>query len=260
MPSPFPGMDPYLENSYYWQGFHNRLIARVADDLAPRLRPHYFVATEVRVYVADAMIDPFRGRPDIAVYEPGETLVHDIAPLYDMASLPRTIILPRDDEVREGYLEIRTAGRGKNVVTVVELLSPSNKRFGSGRLAYLQKRGNVLASTTHLVEIDLLRAGPTMPMRDAMISDYRVLVSRSEHRPRADLYEFSVRQPIPAFLLPLLPGSDEPLVDLNRILHEFYEQAGYDLEIDYRVPAEPPLSGDDALWADQLLRAAGLRS
>jgi hypothetical protein len=31
MPSPFPGMDPYLENPEFWPGVHNRLIVAIID-------------------------------------------------------------------------------------------------------------------------------------------------------------------------------------------------------------------------------------
>lgn len=259
MPTPFPGMDPYLEAPDFWQGFHNRLIARMADDLAPRLRPRYFVATEVRIYQPFPGENTFIGRPDVTAYERSDLLLHELAPSYDAAPIPRTVMVPRPDEMGEAYLEIRRVGRSKKVVTVVELLSPANKRWGHGNEVYLQKRANILTSNTHLVEIDLLREGAPMPLHDAVISDYRILVSRAEKRPRADLYDFSVRQPIPSFPLPLLPDDEEPLVNLNHILHALYDQAGYDLEIDYRRDAEPPLHGEDVVWAADLLRTAGLR-
>ncbi|MBX7237523.1 MAG: DUF4058 family protein [Caldilineales bacterium] len=259
MSTPFPGMDPYLEAPEGWLDVHNSLIAALRTDLAPRLRPRYFVATEMRIYDPDALVDPFRGRPDLAAYERSEGLLHEVAPIYEVASFPRTVLLPMRDLVRESYLEIRPAGRSKNAVAVIELLSPGNKHSGSGREAYLRKRGAILSSSTHLVEIDLLRGGPPMPLSDAVISDYRILVSRAEQRPRAELYDFSLRHPIPAFPLPLLPGDEEPTVDLNRILHDLYDQVGYDLAVDYTGPADPPLSGEDAHWADQLLRAASLR-
>ena len=99
-----------------------------------------------------------------------------------------------------------------------------------------------------------------MPMRGYHgPSDSRLLVSRAERRPHADLLPFSIRQPIPAFRLPLAPGDDEPEVDLNRLLHDLYDRAGYDLRIDYCAEADPPLMGGDAAWADALMRAAGLR-
>lgn len=60
------------------------------------------------------------------------------------------------------------------------------------------------------------------PMQEKR-SDYRIAISRSWQRPRADLYLFSVRQPIPSFLVPLRPGEQEPVLPLNRILHDLYD-------------------------------------
>jgi len=141
---------------------------------------------------------------------------------------------------------------------LIEILSPTNKESKDGRLQYERKRRKVLASATSLVEIDLLRGGKPFAMKvlgqsSAKTSDYRIVISRSWQRPSADLYLFSVRQPIPSFLIPLRPGEQEPVLPLNRILHELYDQGGYDLAIEYTDPADPPLATEDALWAAQLL-------
>ena len=168
--------------------------------------------------------------------------------------------LPIPDHVREAYLEVRHVGTAE-VVTVLEILSPTNKHPGEGRRQYEQKRLTIFGTPTNLVEIDLLRAGDPMTMwGNSHASHYRVLVSRARQRPSGDLYPFNVRQPIPDIPLPLLPDDAEPSVELNRILHDLYERAGYDLRINYRGDATPPLEGDDAVWADALLREAGLRN
>jgi hypothetical protein len=69
------------------------------------------------------------------------------------------------------------------------------------------------------------------------------------------LFTFSLRQLIPAVLVPLLPGRDEPALDLNAVLHALYERARYDLRLDYARPAVPPLVDDDAAWAAGLAGA-----
>lgn len=258
MPTPFPGMDPYLEQPDLWQNVHNSLIVALRDDLAPRLRPRYFVAIEERTYQGLASSLTFAGRPDVAALRAREP-----APRYQAGQAAGatlvTVELPLPDIVRETYLEVRARDMDR-MVTVVEILSPSNKLPGEGRELYERKRLKVLGSLTNLVEIDLLRAGPPMTMagngRDA---SYRILISRSLARPQADLLIFGVRDPIPDFPLPLQPGEEEPLVELNRLLHELYDRAGYDLRIDYRAEPEPPLEEEDAAWADVLLRQAGLR-
>ena len=161
--------------------------------------------------------------------------------------------------MRETYLEVRETGTDY-VIAVMEMLSPTNKRPGRGRRIYEDKRLDVLATRTHFIEIDLLRAGEPMPIvGNGSTSAYRILVSRGDHRPTATLYAFDVRQPIPTFPLPLPPGNHEPLVDIGQLLHDLYERASYDLRLDYTGEPEPPLPAVEALWADQVLRQQGLR-
>lgn len=252
MPTPFPGMDPYLERADLWPNVHSSLIIALRDELAPLLRPRYYVAVEERTVRLDF--------DDVAfAVARAPTPLHTSAaasPNHDVTTI--TVELPLPDELQQVYLEIR-AVEADRVVTVIELLSPANK-IGEGRRHYEQKRLGILGTLTHLVEIDLLRVGQPMPMRGYTgTSDYRIVISRAEQRPRAELLPFGVRQPVPAFRLPLQVGDDAPEVDLNRMLHALYDRAGYDLRIDYRAEAEPPLHGDDAAWADALLRAAVVR-
>ena len=137
------------------------------------------------------------------------------------------------------------------VLTVIELLSPANKRPGRGRQLYEDKRLDVLATRTHFVEIDLLRAGKPIPVNgNGSRSHYRILVSRGDRRPNAHLYALSVRQPIPVFLLPLRPGDQEPLVDIGRLIHELYDRASYDLWVDDSGNPDPPLAAEDTVSAD----------
>jgi hypothetical protein len=257
MPSPFPGMDPYVEHSTLWPGVHNGLIAALQLSLAPQLRPRYYVALEERLYITEPDQRVFVGRPDLAVVgqSPAET-----APKPSLsASSVLTVQVPLPDEVRETYLEVRETGTDY-VVTVLEILSPTNKRPGRGRWIYEDKRMEVLASRTHLVEVDLIRAGEPIPITgNGRGCDYRILVSRGDCRPNASLYAFGVRQPIPPFSLPLKPNDQEPTVDMGRILHDLYDRASYDLRLDYKGDPDPPLPSVDAAWADQLLRQKGLR-
>ena len=261
MPTPFPGMDPYLEQSDLWPDVHNRLIVSIADNLAVRLRPRYYVSVEERTYRQEPDRLTFAGRPDAAIIRPAPTSFNEPVLVYDVHPAPVRVKLPLLDEITETYLEVRAAADDR-VITVLEILSPSNKRPGKGRELYLSKRLDVLASRTHLVEIDLLRGGEPMPMMgkaEEIDKDYRILVSRSSRRPTADLYPFSLREPIPPFEIPLQKDADEPLLDLNRLLHELYDRAGYDLRIDYRSEPVPPLRGDDADWVEALMKETGLR-
>jgi hypothetical protein len=264
-------MDPYLEHPALWQGVHNRLIADLDDELAPRLRPRYFIAVEERVYVAE--LPDMVGRPDAVVVAPrhpahsgngqaseGSQPTNKPGPHVLVAALPVV------DRIRELYLEVRETATG-DVVTSIEVLSPTNKLPGRGRRDYEEKRLETLGTRTSLVEIDLLRGGEPMPARlrdwpagTRPPGDYRVVVARGWQRPWADVYAFTVRDSIPSFPIPLKRGDEEIEVPLQRLVHAVYDRGSYDLRLDYGAEAVPPLTGDDAAWADALLRSRGLRT
>jgi Protein of unknown function (DUF4058) len=155
-------------------------------------------------------------------------------------------------------VEIRdTANR--QLVTAIELLSPSNKR-GDGRAEYLAKRRRILLSTAHLMEIDLLRQGQRPPMREVLPdAPYFVFLSRFENRPITDVFPITLHDPLPIVPVPLLTGDPDVPLDLQAALRTIYDLLGYDLAIDYLQPAEVPLPHEQDAWAHGLLRAAGLR-
>ncbi|MDZ8184709.1 MAG: DUF4058 family protein [Nostoc sp. ChiSLP02] len=253
MPSPFPGMNPYLELPALWHEFHNRLIVAISDALTPYLQPKYYVAVETRTYLDDDNPELLVGIPDAIVLTTSKnSTVESVA--IATQTRPKQIQLPIPVEVKERYLEVREVGT-HNVITVIEVLSPKNKRQGEGRTAYQKKRQRVLGSLSHLVEIDLLRENPPMPMIGVKeTSDYRIVVSRAAIRPMADLYEFQLPQPIPNFLLPLKADEPELEVDLQAIVLGVYDRGSYDLRIDYNQPVpSPKLSQADRQWVDDLL-------
>lgn len=266
MPTPFPGMDPYLERRGLWEEVHTDLITAIRQFLTPLLRPRYRVAIEQRTYLS--LVSPnaeLIGKPDVMVAAPKSTAPmgygNQIAVAEPVvADSPLIGELPQPEEVIERYLEIRDT-TSQEVITAIEILSPTNKAAGTGRRQYEQKRLNLLASATSLVEIDLLRSGEPLAMsapgQDATLSHYRIVISRSWQRPRADIYLFNFQQPIPSFQIPLRPGEQEPVLPLNKILHELYDQSGYDLAIDYRETPPPPLSSEDVEWILQLLDKSG---
>ncbi|MFH7024372.1 MAG: DUF4058 family protein [Heteroscytonema crispum UTEX LB 1556] len=261
MPSPFPGMNPYLENPELWAEVHSRLIIAIADAIAPELRPKYRVAVEKRIYQMTDENSVLVGIPDVVVKRSLTTTQKELLNIAVASppAKPVTVNIPIPEEVREAYLEVREVGTGE-VVTAIEVLSPKNKRPGEGRKAYQSKRQQILGSLTHLVEIDLLRGGEPMPILGNQIkSDYRILVSRSESRPKAELYPFGLQEKIPAFLLPLRRGDREPLVDLQVLIHGVYDRAGFDLAVDYTCEPVPSLADDVAAWAIALLQEQGLR-
>jgi hypothetical protein len=243
-------MDPYLEHPDLWPDVHNGLVAALRDELSPTLRPRYYVALEERTYLEEPGELALVGRPDVSVV--ARSGGADTGAESRRAPAVVEVELPFAEPVRETYLEVRSVPAGE-VVTVVELLSPGNKRPGTGRRIYLEKREIILSTRTSLVELDLLRAGERMPTRGpSPDSDYVILVSRAHRRPKADLFAFGVRDPIPKFPLPLRRGEEEPMVDLGRVLHALYDRASYDLRLDYGREAVPPLSAEDAAWASRL--------
>jgi hypothetical protein len=250
---PFPGMDPWLELPALWLDVHNSLIASIRDELASRVAPKYYVGIEQHTYVTSAAGDLVGIRPDIYV---GRSRSRKRMPTHGEPAtagagvLAMDVEVPVEIQVEEWYLEVRVVGTGR-LVTVIEVLSPWNKAPGPGRKEYLRKRKHIFKTRTSLVEIDLLRVGKPMPLalRQPAESGYRLLISRGASRPRAKLYAFGVRQPIPAIPIPLSPKDPEPSLDLNTVLHALYERARFDLRLDYSKPPVPPLEEEDAAWA-----------
>jgi hypothetical protein len=256
-------MDPYLERRGLWEEIHTDLIARIRQFLIPLLRPKYRVAIEQRTYLSlVAVKGELIGKPDILVTTPkpppSQAALLSLARSEALVADPPLIgQLPMAEEIVERYLEIRDTATHE-VITAVEILSPTNKETPEGRQQYEQKRSKVLASATSLVEIDLLRAGKPFAMKVSTAngqthSDYRIVISRSWQRPSADIYLFNLHQRIPSFAIPLRPGEQEPVLPLNQILHDLYDQGGYDMAIDYTQAAEPPLLAEDQQWLAQLL-------
>jgi len=247
-------MDPYLENPDLWSEVHSRLIVAISDALDDQLSDRYRIAIEKRVYQTTPDDSLAIGIPDVAVLGQSDPSA-PIPSSTTAVAEPMTIELPMLEEVQERYLEVREVGSGQ-VVTVIEVLSPKNKRAGEGRQAYLSKRTRILASQTHLVEIDLLRAGEPLPMMGAIASLYRIIVSRSQYRPKAELYPFGLRQPLPTISVPLLPEDEEPRLAMQSILELVYRRGRYHQAIDYHQPAVPPIPKSELEWATAQIESA----
>ncbi|MBI4614054.1 MAG: DUF4058 family protein [Planctomycetes bacterium] len=244
MKNPFPGMDPYLEHPALWPGVHQRLITYGCDALQAELGQRYFAQIGERLYVE---IPDRSIYPDVVVVESRGT---GVLPRSG-ADEPEVLVLDAVER-REVYVEIRDAHGEHRVVTVIEFLSPTNKKPGEGRELYLAKQREVLESGSHLVEIDLLRDGePTvaLPRETARSSPYRAVICRTEDRRRREIYRFGVRDRLPRIAIPLLVPDPDVVLDLPAIFEQVYERGSYRRRIDYRSPALPPLSPDDASWA-----------
>ncbi|MGP0067286.1 MAG: DUF4058 family protein [Isosphaeraceae bacterium] len=260
MPSPFPGMDPYLEGST-WMNFHGQLCAEIARQLGPKLRPRYLARLTERFFteitVAAGPTKTLKS-PDIAVVESRPALRPNGAGGLGTATVPVRIPTEIPESVLHFSVEIRDRLE-RRLITSIEVLSPTNKR-GEGRDEYLAKRHRILLSQSHLIEVDLLRAGRRIPMtRELPSAPYYVYVGRFETRPDTDVWPVPLDQPLPTIPVPLLPGDADVPLDLQLALTTVYDLSDYGLEIDYTQPPDGPLSPEQAAWVDVHLRAEGLR-
>jgi hypothetical protein len=244
-------MNPYLEQEVLWHDFHKRFLPAAAAHLTAQLLPRYIVLIDENVYLHDLTESGARpiGRPDLSVtsHSPrGQS-----ASATGLLEAPAHVLLPDYDVESESFLEIRDR-QERQLVTVVELLSPTNKTQGSHRSQYLLKRLNLLNSNVHLVEIDLLRGGQPMPFADRPPGIYSVLVSRAGTRPRADFWPFGLRDPLPVVPVPLRPGDGDATLDLLSLLNRIYDESGY-AHFLYDHPPDPPLGEEDAVWARSVI-------
>lgn len=253
MSSPFPGMDPFLEGDD-WTSFHTHLAAEIARQLTPLLRPKYVALPEKRFELIDDGAFAIESiYPDVGVAGVTPPSSHSTGSV--RASAPYLLQTIMDEQAPHTWIEIRDRAE-RRLVTTLEILSPWNKR-GSGRDEYLDKRRKLLRSSSHLVEIDLLRAGRRLPMKDPLpAASYYVLVSRAEARPMVEVWPIALQDPLPEVPVPLLPGDADVRLDLQAAVRTVYDLGGFDLVLDYTRPLSPALSGEEAAWAAERLRAA----
>jgi hypothetical protein len=259
----FPGMDPYLESPDLWPDVHTRLMNIFAEQLTPLLVPKYIAELSTRIVidriVDEGLLSTYAALPDVTIMEPASSESSgpgvQTAAGIAIAPAPLRLTIPRAVPTRLVTLHILRR-EPDTLVTVIELLSPVNKRSGEGRQEYLKKRTDFLDADVHFVEIDLLRQGPRMPFGGSVPdSAYLAMVSVAHERPRCDAWPIGVRDPLPVLPVPLL-RSDPPVpLDMGQALRTAYQRARYDLRIDYSVPPAPPLSSQDTAWAAALLGA-----
>ena len=261
--NPFPGMNPYLESEGIWPDFHNELISQLRSALTAQLPDRYHVSLQQRTEVAP----PLGPAPDLALIIPDAPVTGEpISSLLDAPSeataTATAVAAPTEEatavrvrmprEVRVTWLRVEAMPE-RDVVTIVEVLSPTNKAPGTGRLQYIRKREAISASYVNLVEIDLLRRGQPMPLETSPpASDYRILVCRGLEHPSALLYPFTVQQAVPKFPLPLLPDDDELEVDLGAIINAMHHTARYGQVACYHEPPpEPEFAPEVAEWVGE---------
>lgn len=262
MPSPFPGMDPYLEHPDVFPDFHDRFVTYVSDAVQARVPAPYYAALGRRAWieVSERFVGPDVDvvRPRMASTQSGGTVAVADRPTTE----PLVIRVPHDERV-EPLVEIYMGRRSeRRLVTTIEVLSPTNKAPGEhGRDLYLRKQQEVLHGKVHLVEVDLLRGGQhtTAVPRDRLESksgrfDYHVCIHRFDNLEDYFVHPIQLAQPLPRIRIPLLPGDGEVGLDLQEVFQRTYDAGPYCREIDYRedTPA-PPLSPEQETWAEELI-------
>ncbi|MBI3467684.1 MAG: DUF4058 family protein [Planctomycetes bacterium] len=258
MASPFPGMDPYLEP--FWGDVHHRLITYACDQLQGLLPGHLRARVEERVFVESPDARNRGFYPDVRIVERPRRRAAETEPIPGVAIAEPLRIRIQDEEMTQGYIEIIDIASGRRVVTVIEVLSPSNKVPGPGRELYQQKQQECKQGGVNLVEIDLLRAGPwvlsvpEISVPESHRTTYRVCVFRAGSHWVGEIYRAPLRERLPVIGIPLRASDPDVPLDLQALVDQCYRNGAYEEDIDYQREPNPPLSEEDARWADALLR------
>jgi hypothetical protein len=253
----FPGMDPYLEHPDLWPGVHSALVVCIRDQLQPMLRPRYIAAVEERVYLEGADRDII---PDVWLKR--QPLSTGGTALAEAPVDGCEVLIAPDLEIHESYIAILDRATNQRIVTIIEVVSPSNKHAGPGRESYLSKQHEVRHSDAHLVEIDLLRDGPSVVaaphhrLQRLGSYDYLVSVERAGQRGRFEIYRRSLRYASPTINIPLAGDDPDVQLQLQATVAEVYTAGSYRDRIDYAKHCVPPLSGEIQNWASDRIAAA----
>jgi len=285
MPSPFPGMDPYLENPSIWPDFHQALSTEIRNSLNNQLPAPYYARVEMR--------------PEVGIVEEGQEWAPSMPIVPDVLIVQHPRHIVREErgggiavkagarvEVSTGievewlraaslhhyFVEIRDSNQGHKLITLIEILSPSNKRNGPDRRAYVTKQTEVLQSDASLIEIDLLRKGKRVhphPEMESFIGglntkiDYLISVNRAWKRHDGAigylLFPLSIQSGLPCIPVPLRENLSEVPLDLQYVFDRAYDGGPYRRgAVDYSQPPNPPLADVDREWALGLLGRSGL--
>lgn len=258
MPSPFPGMDPYLEDPAIWPDFHAEFVGCLRKAIGDKLPGDYDACINERVTLIEALDESGRSIvPDVSIERQGAIVrqgaSHGAAASATAASLLEPVTLPLifPEEHRELFVEIRCSTADRSLVAVLELLSPTNKS-GAGRDGYLLKRNAVLYQDVHLIELDLLVGGRRLPLAKPLPpGDYYALVAHSERRPNCDVYAWTVRRPLPKLPIPLRSPDVDLIIDLEEVFSQTYDRGRYERRLRYGEPPVAPLAESERRWASE---------
>lgn len=229
MPSPFPGMDPFLEDPKHWKTFQHQFIAGLYHTLLPGLVDRYRARVGMRSYVVEM-------------------------PLF-------TSVIREPHE--EPFVEIRERGDGR-LVTLLDLVSPANKTTTPGREAYLATRKLVESQRANALEIDLVTHGsPTLDFaRDTLPEhDYTFTVTRAGMPGKFEIYTTTVQKRLPKFKLPLAHDDRDAMLDLQDVFRRAYDLGGFAKIVRYGepLPSVVQVSDVNRAWIELLLKQSQLR-
>lgn len=284
MPSPFPGMDPFLQSQSDWSSFHTAFIVDIQRELLSVLPDDFDARTNAHVSIvypekrkSGQSRTAFR-EPDVAVFATARN-----APLSSLGgvavlerglntasvnSIPQTVVEPEiviAQPVRQYFVEIIDLRGAEQVIAVIELLSPTNKDGRSGSEQYRRKQNQLLSSNVHLLEIDLVRGGDyvlVVPREEVLAFgeyEYLATLSVADFPEEYRFWRIGLRDPLPAFRLPLTQDVEPVILDLQAAFNRCYDASHLGRRIDYAKEPVPPVRTEDGAWMDSLLRSAGLR-
>lgn len=263
MPSPFPGIDPFLEGRF-WPGFHDRFIVYAADRLQAQLPLRYraLITERLVLCAGERWIEP-----DVSIAHRSwvrETAAATYGSTPAATKMDEPAVYPALlEELSESFIEIQDR-QGDRVVTALELLSPSNKTPGPGHDGYLRKQEEVLRARANLVEIDLLRSGVRTVAPDLSFDEpepyYSVVAVWRAVSQQHELYFVQLERSLPHIRIPLLPEDDDVGLDVQAVFASCYDAARYELDLDYSCDPSVELSTAETAWLDEWLRAQGVRS
>jgi hypothetical protein len=257
MASPFPGMDPFLEDPAYWSDFHYTFINYWREIIADQLPSEFEANLGERLYLVE--MDPETRKLvylDVTLSDrpPSSPSVHAAVATLEPITIPLDIV----EGPRETYIEI-LHGPERSVVAVLELLSPTNKHE-PGRTEYLSKRNALLRQSVHLVELALLAGGQRLPMGKPLPpADYYYLLSRSEERFDCQVYCLTLAQPLPRLPVPLRPPHADLEIDLEQAFMMAYDRGPFRRRLGYSKPCPAPLRPDQRRWVEEIISQSGLR-
>ena len=260
MPSPFPGMDPWLEDGEHFPDLHDSLLSLLREAINAGLPSGYRARLKNRIWVDDET----RREPDVSVLGPKEFPLSSNGGVQIYSGL-KLIAITLDDPHEENYLEI-ISDQGRRLVTAIEILSPSNKTAGGGgKTSYLNRQEELFKGGVNSVEIDLLIAGRhvTNANRSALKKqfghyDYHICVQIPQPRLRQYAAGLWLDQPLPTIGIPL--DDQVPAVDiaLQPLLDRAYETGRYAEAIQYAEPCPASLSDEQRNRAERILQERGL--